>query len=184
MGSIKGYAIIFLIYLLFKGCNYAQMEKTEGTVIDQETFTYGSAFRGGGGRDIVPYPIAKFKGPARKTRPNIDFSSLSRQELDSIHQYATAAGPEFSVSNAINNYLDYKRSILVESTDYITTEPTGAYFFKEYKMGEKVKVIYDQPDNAIVCTLFSFWFTLPSLSILILLCLVWTGIYRIKTKQY
>lgn len=184
MGSIKGYIVIFLVYLLFKGCGYARMEKAEGIVIDQETFTYGSAFSGGSSRDIVPYPIAKFKGPAREVRQRSDFSSLSRQELDSIEASAENSGPNYSLSDAITSYINHKQFTLVVSDEYTTVEPTGAYFFKEYGIGEKVTVIYDHPDNAIVYTIFSYWFTLPAIAILILLCLVWTGIYRVVNKQY
>lgn len=192
MKLIAGYIVIFLVFLIIKVTTYLNLQKTTGVVVGEGHFTYGSA-RASGRRAIIPYPIAKFKGPLQKQKirrytykpedqqsselvisnTEISFDSASQEGIDSLIS---------KIVDASKGYVDS----FYTTDEYLTSEPTGGYFFKHYKKGETIDIVYDYdtPDTAIVNTFFSYWLTLPALSILIFLSIAWTGIYNILAKRY
>lgn len=189
MGKYIGYIIIFGIFFFFKWSRLQSLEKTKGVVVDGRLFSYGSAFRPGRQRDVVPYPIAQFHGPT-SLQEKITYirrpEDIAEDEFhfdSSLHGEALA----YAIKDSIRRV--QKQNTIVEQvkvTEYRTQEPTGAYFFTTYNLGDSIDVIYENGRvmEARVYTFFSYWITLPSLGILIMLSLIWTGIYNLVTKKY
>ena len=161
MGRYIGYVVILLLYISFKGCDYSSLNKTTGVVVDERYFRYGR-LNTASPRDVVAYPIARYKGPITR-----------KMVLTLLYK------PEESDPNL--HPLKMYDTTYTDNDEYITTTPWGAYFWGEYHLGDTVDVIYDsyEPEQGRVCTIFSFWFTLPAICILIFLGLLWTGIHNL-----
>lgn len=159
MKKYIGIITIILLHFLFKAIEYGQLIKTRGVVVETGKFEYGSSYNHRRARDIVPYPIAKFKGP------------LITKEVKTLLYKPEEIPPD---SIPPERYaISY-----IETDEYITTIPWGSYFLWNYNIGDSVDVIYDPRDaaNGRVCEFFSFWLTLPAICVIILLCFAWVGI--------
>lgn len=169
MGKYLGYIIIIIVHFFIKGCKYQQLEKTTGVVVDERSFQYGRS-NIASARNVVPYPIAKFTGPT--TRKEIK-TPIYKPENLSPEERQNYQGEIFETK-------------IIETNEYTTETPWGAYFFRRYQTGDSIKVVYDRykPQQGIVCTFFSFWLNLRSLCFIILFSIVWTGIYNISTRKY
>jgi hypothetical protein len=179
---IVGIAIILCVHFFIKWTDYNSKTITQGIVIDHGTFSYGSAFRSTSARrDIVSFPIAKYKGPETVTKFRQD---ITQSQFDSIAIEIDKMG---SITQSYADVLQqrmvdelrkkYKDSIYIKS-EYTTQAPEGAYFFTSHPLGDSIDIIYDQnsPAEGIVYTFFSYWLTLPAISILILFSLLYVGI--------
>lgn len=182
---IIGYIIIFGLYFSIKGCNYSYLEKTKGVVVDSRSFSYGRAT---GHRADIPYPIARFKGPPVVvkerhdiTQAEVDMIDLEINKMGSITEEMAKGLKAYKVDSVRQAHPEITKTI----TEYTTVTPWGAFFFSGYHNGDSVDVVYEpgHTKEARVCTFFSYWLTLPSLCIVIFLCLLWTGIARISEMQ-
>lgn len=192
MKLLSGYILILLVFFIVKEYKYLNLQKTTGIVVGEHYYIYSGLRNLGNGTKII-YPIAKFKGPTTRKKfrkhffkpengttvdyllssRNIQTGNLTEAEKDSILK---------QLPDTIKLYVDSIYNV----DEYTTVEPTGSYFFKRYKTGELIDVIYEnnKPDTAIVNTLFSYWITIPALYILVFLCILWTGVYNVLSKKY
>ena len=205
MGKYLGYLVIILIHFGIKGCQYSEMEKTTGVVVEERSFAYGR-MSGRGGRDIVPYPVVKFKGPvttkeikkriykpedhttrenaAMKYSQGIEIDNVGELTEDELIHLAESVAHEFERQEEFTENKVFETSY-EETDEYLTETPWGAYFFRHFDTGEELPVIYyrDNPEGGIVYSFFSFWLHLRAICFILLACIVWTGLYRIVKGQ-
>lgn len=194
MKLVAGYIFIFMLSFITKGCNYVDFRKTKGKIISLGKLTYRSIRIRGRYNSSYLYPIAEFRGPTRvkhykvftykseeqEKRPQADPKDLDSLQLPLPEERKAIILQR--ITDIDNGYHDS-----TEMSDiYLTAEPTGAYFFHNFNIGDSIDIIYEEghPSEAIIDTFSSYWLPLPRLEILIFLCLVWTAIHNVATKKY
>ncbi len=185
---IIGILFILAMHFFIKWIELSTRTVTKGVVIDSRSFSYGSVHGLNRSRDVVPYPIVRFKGPeitttfSREiTQAEFDSVSIEIGKLGNISQMEADMIQQIMVDGLRGKYKDS----MVVKNEYITETPEGAYFFHSYPTGDSVDVIFDEsyPNHARVYTFFSYWLTLPAICIIILFSLAYIGILVVASAR-
>ncbi|MCD6062911.1 MAG: hypothetical protein K0R82_822 [Flavipsychrobacter sp.] len=171
---VIGYVVVFGLFFSMKAWELQDLEIKKGVVIDYGNFNYGSYY--GRTREsrnaIVPYPIARFalySRPQTMTDAELRKKAEERMDPDTVNIY-----------NRDRMFAEYFKQVKEEAGihEFKTTEPTGAFFLYNFQEGDSIDVIFypDRPEEATVYSFFSYWITLPSFAVLVLICFIWTAI--------
>jgi|GEM_PF-3722863 len=166
---------VFGIHFFFKAVNYSGMIKTTGVVVGHGHLSYGT-IRGRG--HTVPYPVVAFK-----------YNREVPREVDMGEAFHQTDWSKATAGN-LDEELERKMTELGEqNTDtpgiLHTVEPEGAMFYRNYRHGEILSVIYDpeDPEHAIVHTFFSYWLTLKAMAFLPAVCVALIGFRNVMRMR-
>ncbi|MBS1773682.1 MAG: hypothetical protein JST82_12560 [Bacteroidetes bacterium] len=191
---VIGNIVIIFLFFIVKGYNYAALEKTKGVVVRWDFYrNYGRGTTSG----RTYYPVAKFKGPITtktvryfKEKPedqeqSSHYKVLPNEIADTLKEIlknGNTPDEAFSIiENIEKRYVDSSYDV----DEYYTTEPQGAIYFTNRKIGDSINIIFEhgKVNEAIVDTFSSYWVTYRTIGIVGLLCFAWTGIYIASNKK-